>query len=142
MSESFDRGVVGIGIVMRVRESPSSRPGPVVAQFAEAYRRLPTRSAEKLAVLRALEIAAESSAVRVRVRSDYNHMSRRLKEDHAAGVEASSTSLHGAILGLARSFEEVKFSDVPRRKNQEAHGLARRAAAEAPVQVRVGLEWD
>lgn len=126
----LDRGVIGIGVVMRATEKPGRRPGPVVESFAEAYVGISHRQAEKFAVFRALEIAAEYSAARVKVRSDYNYMRTTLKKDHASGAGLDRKDLHGGVLNLAAQFREVKFAYVPRRKNQEAHRLARKAVHE------------
>lgn len=137
----FSRGIVGIGVVMRATEKPGSRPGPIVDTYSEAYARVPPGAAEKFAILRALEIASEHSARRVKIRSDYNYMRRTLKRDHASDVGGEREDLHGTILRLARDFEEVKFAYVPRRKNQEAHRLARDATRLTEVSDRTDILW-
>lgn len=136
---NLDRGIVGIGVVMRANENVWRKPGPIVDTFFEAYVGIPPGDAEKFAIFRALEIAAERSATRVKVRSDYNHMRTSLKEDHALGAGLDRTDLHGRVLRLAALFQEVKFAYVRRRKNQTAHHLARKAVREC-TPVRRDLE--
>ncbi len=137
----LDRGVVGIGIVMRTTERPGRRPGPVAHTFSEAYAGIPSGAAEKFAILRALEIAAEYSATRVKVRSDYNSMRTALKTDHAAAKGLDRRDLHGKVLKLAAQFQEVKFAHVSRRKNQEAHRLARRAVHQCTTSQSRDVDW-
>jgi hypothetical protein len=57
-------------------------------------------------------------------------MRKTLKKDHASGTGLDRSDLHGGVLNLAAQFQEVKFAYVPRRKNQEAHQLARKAVNE------------
>lgn len=129
-SYDYDRRIAGIGVVMRATEKPGRRPGPIAEKFSEAYLGIPPGAAEKFAVLRALEIAAAHSATRVKVRSDCSQMRTRLKLDHGRGVGLDRHDLHGSVLRLAATFQEVKFSFVQRRRNQEAHRLARMAVRE------------
>ncbi|HTP27548.1 MAG TPA: reverse transcriptase-like protein [Anaeromyxobacteraceae bacterium] len=120
------RGVVGIGLVLHETDRPG-RNGPVIARIAEADDVSGGRM-EEFAVLRALQIASARGFRHVKVRSDCNRMRRRLKEDHQVGRGLVGDALHAEILLLARSFEMTKFAFQPRRKNQEAHKLARAAA--------------
>ena len=132
---SFDqrRGITGIGLVLQATNK-AGRDGPVVARFSEAYIGLPTQAAEQFAVLRALEIATERGYRLLRVRSDYNQMRRALKDDYRAGVGQDEDNLQGMILRLSKEFDQVKFAWIPRRRNQGAHSLARRAVLQsAPV---------
>jgi len=110
----------------------SGRRGQVIAELCEAYAGLPSGSAEEFAVFRALQIAQASGWRRVAVRSDYNGMRRRIREDHQRGGGKDRDELHGAVLRLAAAFDEIRFGYCPRRKNQRAHFLARRAAKTLP----------
>jgi ribonuclease HI len=134
---SFDkqRGITGIGLILRATDK-AGRDGPVVARFSEAYIGLPIQAGEQFAVLRALEIASERGYRLLRVRSDYNKMRIVLKDDYQAGVVQDEHNLRGIILRLAQTFDQVKFAWIPRRRNQEAHSLARKAVLQTPPLVR------
>ena len=125
-------GITGIGIVVQESQR-AGRDGRVIAEIAEAYTDITASAGEKFAVLRALEIAAERGYGRVKVRSDFNSMRTALSRDHRARVNQSTTGLHGRILRLAAGFEEVRFAWIPRRKNQQAHRLARQARTQTPM---------
>jgi ribonuclease HI len=127
-SHRVESGVTGIGIVLHATDQPG-RAGPVIARIAETHTDIPASSIELFAVFRALEIAHDRGFQRVRVRSDYNVMRRRLKTDYRAGHPANDGSLHGRTLMLARMFDDVVFAYQPRRKNGAAHSLARSASA-------------
>ena len=132
---SFDkqRGITGIGLILRATNKPG-RDGAVVARFSEAYTMLPPQAGEQFAVLRALEIACERGYRLLRVRSDYNQMRTALKDDYEAGIIPDEQSLRVMILRVARKFDQIKFTWTPRRRNQEAHFLARKAVLQrAPV---------
>jgi ribonuclease HI len=137
---SFEKqhGITGIGLVLRATHKPG-RDGAVIASFGEAYADLPLQAAEPLAILRALEIAAEQGHRFLRIRSDCNRMRTALKDDYQAGVGHNRRGLQGQILRLARQFDQVKFAWIPRRKNQEAHHLARKAVRGCRPIVRVDL---
>lgn len=134
---SHDRAkdVVGIGIVIQVTDKSRKR-GAIIGRHSEAYQGLHSGCMEKFAVLRALEIASELDCRFVKVRSDCNSMRTRLKKDHKESTGQGGDDLHGAILRLAAQFDEVKFAYVPRRKNQIAHFLARKAVQEETPQTR------
>jgi len=132
---SFDqqRGITGIGLILRATNKPG-RDGTVLAEFSEAYIGLPVQAGEQFAVLRALEIASEKGYRLLRVRSDYNQMRIALKDDYEAGVVRDEHNLRVMILRVAQKFDQVKFAWIPRRKNHEAHCLARKAVLQrAPV---------
>ena len=132
---SFDkqRGITGIGLILRATNRPG-RDGTVLAEFSEAYIGLPVQAGEQFAVLRALEIASEKGYRLLRVRSDYNQMRIALKDDYEAGVVRDEHNLRVMILRVAQKFDQVKFAWIPRRKNHEAHCLARKAVLQrAPV---------
>ncbi len=131
-----DRGVVGIGVVVHATDRPG-RNGPIIETTSEAYVGVTPALMEKFAVLRALEIAAEKGYRRLKIRSDYNSMRRGLKEDAAKVLDHMEEGLHRRVLELASTLDEVKFSYVPRRKNQTAHALARQAAKAGRV-----ARWD
>ena len=107
--------------------------------IAEAFVGVPAGHVEALAVLRALEIAAERAFRILKIRSDHNRLRRTLREHHRSQDGQERDDLQGVILRLARRFDEVSFSYVPRRKNQQAHKLARRAVHEATPRSRLDL---
>jgi ribonuclease HI len=127
-SHRAERGLTGIGIVLHATDRPR-RAGPIIDQIAEAHTDVSASEIELFAVYRALEIARERGFRRVKVRSDYNYMRRRLKADHRAGRLGPSGTLHGRTLMLARTFDEVVFAYQPRRRNGMAHRLARSASS-------------
>ena len=132
---SFDRqqSITGIGLILRATNKPR-RDGTVLASFSEAYIGLPVQAGEQLAVLRALEIASERGYRWLRIRSDYNQMRIALKDDYETGVVPDEDNLQTMILRVAKTFDRVKFAWIPRRRNQEAHCLARTAVLQrAPV---------
>ena len=134
----YRQRIVGVGIVVHEARRPG-RNGVVVDQLCEAYRGVPPGLAEMFAVLRALEISAERGFRIVKVRSDCNHMRRQLKDAHERGQGGDRDDLQDRVLRLASQFEEVKFAYEPRRKNQNAHRLARRGAREASPAARSDL---
>jgi ribonuclease HI len=138
---SFDkqRGITGIGLILRATDK-AGRDGAVVARFSEAYSGLPIQAGEQFAVLRALEIASERGYRLLRVRSDYNKMRIVLKDDYQAGVVQDEHNLRGMILRLAQKFDQVKFAWIPRRRNQEAHSLARKAVLQSAPVVREDVQ--
>jgi ribonuclease HI len=131
-------GIVGVGLVVHQTHRPG-RNGTVVDRLYEAYRGVPAGLAEMFAVFRALEVSAERGFRVVKVRSDYTHMRRQLKDAHTRGEGCDRENLQGRILRLASHFDEVKFAYQPRRKNQNAHQLARRAVREASPAARSDL---
>lgn len=137
-SYGFARAVAGVGLVIQQADRPRRR-GPVVDAIAEAFVGVPAGHVEALAILRALAIAAERAFRIVKVRSDYNQLRRSLREHHRSQDGQEREDLHGVILRLAHGFEEVTFSYVPRRKNQQAHRLARSAVREATPRSRPDL---
>ncbi len=138
---SFDkqRGITGIGLIVRATNK-AGRDGEVVARFSEAYIGLPIQAAEQFAALRALEIASERGYRFLRVRSDYNQMRIVLKDDYQAGVVQDEHSLRAMILRLAQKFDQIKFAWIPRRRNQEAHALARKAVLQSAPVIRKDLQ--
>lgn len=134
---SYDetRRITGIGIVIREVQNPKKRRGKVIDEISEAYLGIPGGSGEKFAILRALEIASERGYRIVKVRSDYNAMRKRLKKDYKGNTDRERDGLHATILRLAKTFAEVKFAYQARRKNQNAHRLARRAITEMVPQL-------
>jgi len=57
-------------------------------------------------------------------------MRKSLKVDYESNAGSEREDLHGAVLKMTSKFECVKFGYKPRRKNQMAHTLARRARTE------------
>jgi ribonuclease HI len=133
------RGITGIGMVLQATNKPG-RDGTVLAKFSEAYTGLPVQIGEQFAVLRAMEIAAERGYRLLRVRSDFNQMRKALKHDYEAGTFPDRQSLRVMILHLARQFDQMKFAWIPRRKNHEAHCLARRAVLHSTMLVREDMQ--
>jgi len=133
---SYDRKmrIVGIGMVVQCTTKPRRR-GPVVNQYSEGYIGVSPGCMEEFAVLRALEVGSELGCQYVTVRSDYNQMRKGLKEDLKRNAGHDQQDLHGFILRLAQRFKEVKFTYVPRRKNLDAHRLARKAVREPTATV-------
>jgi ribonuclease HI len=123
-------GVTGVGIVIQERFGRSGR-GPIVGQLSESHRNISVGDGELYAVFRALEVAKLRGFARIKVRSDYNHMRRSLRERYREGGIA--LGLEGRVLQLARSFDWIDFGYVPRRKNQAAHVLARKATQLLPA---------
>ena len=123
-------GITGIGIVIQER-SGRSRRGPIVEQLSESHRNITVGDGELYAVLRALEVAKQLGFTRIKVRSDYNRMRRSLRERYRDGSVA--LDLEGCVLQLARSFDWIDFGYVPRRKNQAAHVLSRKATQLSPA---------
>ncbi|HEY4841622.1 MAG TPA: ribonuclease H family protein [Terriglobales bacterium] len=138
---SFDKqqGITGIGLILRATNK-AGRDGAVVARFSESYIGPPSRAGEQFAVLRALEIAFEAGYRLLRVRSDYNQMRIALKDDYRTGVVQEEDNLRGMILRLARKFDQIKFAWIPRRRNQEAHFLARKAVRQSTPVLREDVE--
>ncbi|MCU0287483.1 MAG: ribonuclease H-like domain-containing protein [Acidobacteria bacterium] len=129
-SFDFKRRVAGIGIVIHETDQPRKK-GPIIAEISELHNNIPPGEIEKFAVFRALEIASERNYQILHIRSDYNHMRRKLKEDHEAGIGHEQDDLHGQVLRYAQKFTEVKFLYCLRRKNVMAHRLARKAVKES-----------
>jgi ribonuclease HI len=123
-------GIVGVGLVVHKALRPG-RNGVVVDRLYESYLGIPRGLAEMFAVLRALEVSAERGFRIVKVRSDYNYMRRQLKDADERGSGRDRDDLQAQILRLTSCFDQVKFAYQPRRKNQNAHKLARRAVREA-----------
>jgi ribonuclease HI len=128
-SYDLKRRVTGIGIVIHETDQPRKN-GPVIDEISELYSNVPAGETEKFAVFRALEIASGRNYEILRIRSDYNCMRTKLKEDHKADTGHERDDLHGLILRYAKKFKEVKFLYCLRRKNQIAHRLARKAVNE------------
>jgi ribonuclease HI len=138
---SFDkqRGITGIGLILQA-SNQAGRDGAVVTRFSESYIGLPIQAGEPFAVLRALEIAFERGYRLLRVRSDYNQMRIVLKHDYQTGVVQDEDNLRGMILRLAQGFDQIKFTWIPRRRNQEAHFLARKAVLQSTPVVREDVQ--
>jgi ribonuclease HI len=128
-SYDLKRRITGIGIVIHETDQPRKN-GPVIDEISELYSDVPAGAIEKFAVFRVLKIPSERNYEILRIRSDYNSMRTKLKKDHKANTGHERDDLHGLILRFAKKFKEVKFLYSPRRKNQLAHRLARKAVKE------------
>lgn len=118
--------IAGIGIVIQ-ESTKRERREPIVEELAEAVEGIPLREGEKYAVLRALQVASERGFRDLKIRSDYNAMRRRLRRNYDRKRFQPREDLDRKILELAAEFDRIHFGFVPRRKNQRAHILARRA---------------
>jgi len=132
-SYSLATGITEVGIVIQERSGRSGR-GPIVEQLSESHRDISAGDGELYAVFRALEVAKHRGFTRIKVRSDYNHMRRSLRERYRDGSVARD--LEVCVLQLARSFDWIDFGYVQRTKNQTAHALARKATHLSPTAKR------
>jgi ribonuclease HI len=130
-SGDHERRIAGIGIVIQ-QSTKRGRRGPVVEELAEAVEGISFGEGEKYAVLRALQIASERGFRDLKIRSDYNAMRRRLRQHYEGKRSQPRADLDERILELAAGFDRIHFAYVPRRKNQRAHTLARRARSLPP----------
>jgi len=130
-SGDHERQIAGIGIVIQ-ESTKRGRRGPIVEEMAEAVEGIPLGEGEKYAVLRALQVAFERGFRDLKIRSDYNAMRRRLRRNYDRKEFQPREGLDGRILELAAEFDRIHFGFVPRRKNQRAHILARRARSLPP----------
>ena len=127
-SYNAKKDYVGIGLVLQATEKPARR-GRILDMIEETYQiKGLSKEMEKFAVFRALKIATERGYQRIKIRSDYNSMRRNLKKKHQLGFGLEQDDLTGQVLRLAGEFIEVKFVYCPRRKNQMAHLLSRKAS--------------
>ena len=133
-SYSHKREVTGIGLVIREVRNPKRRKGNLLEKRSESFMGVPANQWEEFAILRALQIAQKRGYRIVKVRCDYNQMRTKLKEDHQANRGHCRESIDGVILRLAKRFTEVKFAFQARRRNGEAHRLARIGAMEMEPQ--------
>lgn len=127
-SYNMPEGLVGIGMVLQATDKPNRR-GAILETFEEIHQAtaVSNKDMEKFAVFQALQISADRGYRRVKTRSNYSYIRTQLKKDHASGLVYDRDELHRQILRLAQSFELVQFGYCPRRKNQIAHRLARKA---------------
>lgn len=132
-SFDHDSRITGIGMAIHEADKPK-RNGILIDQLGEAYKGIPTPVIEMLAVYRALEIGRERKYELIRIRSDHNQMRRKLKMNYEEGKGFQREDLFGEIMRITRNFKSVQFGYKPRRKNQMAHILARRARTdELPI---------
>ena len=137
-SVDYETGILGIGIVVQVTDRPRKR-GPVQKYISEG---IAPGFCEQIAILRALEIAVMYGASDIKIRSDYNSLRRLLKNAHETGSKVHpDKKVCLAILELASTFNSVKFTYVPKRKNQSAHNLARHATKSTIPSERTDLSW-
>lgn len=128
-------GAVGIGIVIQERQSKSRR-GPVIEEIAEAHKGVSGGSPEKLAILRAIEIAILRGFRRVKIRSDCSSLRRKIRTMYKRPLRVAPSKHNetcNTIIRLAGSLEWIDFSYVPRRKNLRAHYLARNVIGLSPL---------
>jgi len=98
-SYSSATGITGFGIVIQERSGRSGR-GPIVEQLSESHHNISAGDGELYAVFRALEVAKHRGFTRIKLRSDYNHMRRSLRERYRDGSVARD--LEGCVLQLAK----------------------------------------
>jgi len=97
---------------------------------------------EKYAILRALQLAAERQYPGVIIRSDCNAMRKQLKHDLQSQDGYNKDVVHQHIIAYSQQFEKIQFPYHPRRKNYEAHTLARYAVHELSPQPRPEMFRD
>ena len=123
-------GETGVGMVVQERGSGNGR-GPILAEIGEFHFAFWPCAlgywCERLAILRALEIAAECGYKRMVIRSDYNWLRKHLREALRTEALADLNEFDQEIIRCAMAFEWMDFRFVPRRENQIAHRLANQA---------------
>lgn len=130
-SYDSENGITGIGIVIHETDNPKKNVnGIIIDEISESYIGISSGKGEMLAVFRALEIALERGYRNIRTRSDYNYLRKSLKSSYEGNVGNDRADLHGEIIRMSRNFEQLVFGYNPRRKNQMAHNLARKATKE------------
>lgn len=107
-SGDYDRQIVGVGIVIQ-ESRQRGRRGPIVEELSESVQGIELGEGEKYAVLRALELAAERGIKDLQIRSDYNAMRRKLRENYRRGGRWSPGGLDERIFELAKNFDRVHF---------------------------------
>lgn len=114
-------GPAGIGVVIRNHE------GQPVREIAEGIGRASSNTSEYMAAIRALEVAREMGARRVRLRTD-----SKLVVEQARGnwrvKEPTLKPLHARLVGLAAELDHVRFEHIPRAQNAAADRLAAHGA--------------
>ncbi len=144
LDASYDHNtkITGIGIVIHESHNPKkNKNGILIDEIMESYSGILDGRGEMLAVYRAMEIAIDRGYKNIRTRSDYNYMRKSLKVDYENNIGSEREDLHGAVLKMSSRFDCVKFGYKPRRKNQMAHTLARRARVEVePLKINKLIE--
>jgi ribonuclease HI len=121
-SYKSERAVVGIGIVIQATDRPGRR-GLVIERLSEAYAGIAPAVMEEFAVPRALEISSERGYRKIRVRSDYNWMRRKLRSDAGRPLDWIQGGLHRNVLELAATFDEIKFARMGSHLSNVVFGL-------------------
>lgn len=140
-SYHLPRKVTGIGIVIHASDQ-RGKNGRVIDQVAELYAGVPPNMPEKFAVLRALELARVRNYQKVIIRSDCREVRKPLSVDLENKTRAIRDPVHALILEHAACLQEVRFPYHPRRKNGDAHKLARHAVRELQPKPCPGIFRD
>jgi ribonuclease HI len=104
--------------------------GARIAARAYPLGILTNNAAEYAGLIRGLELARQSGARRLEVRSDSELMVRQMQ----GAYRTRARHLKDAALRareLMKSFAEVRFTPIPREENREADRLANQAMDEA-----------
>lgn len=137
-SENRRPGIVGIGLVLRLNTRKGGR-GAVLKELKEAYADVAPGAGEALAIYRALELSLQFGFDCVQVWCDYNALRRKLRGALRSNAISGLSPRNAMILARANEVGLVQFRYVPRRRNYEAHILAREAALSMDA---VGLSSD
>lgn len=116
-------GPAGIGLVLRL-------PDGTVREISEPIGIATGNQAEYRALLRALQLALESSVPVVHLFSDSQLLVRQMRGEYRVR-DPILRPLFEEAMRLARRLE-VSFTDIPREANRQADQLARRAAEGHP----------
>jgi hypothetical protein len=126
---SYDskRKIAGIGMVIYGIDpaAKSQKVGTEIERISEAFSQVPARIPEKLAILRALQIAKSRGYSKLDVRSDCSASRRTLTDAIQRGLRSGSDRIATLILECVHSFEEIVFPPHRRQNNHQAHKLAR-----------------
>jgi ribonuclease HI len=119
-TDGASRGNPGPAAIGAVLAAPD---GHILSEFGDALDPTTNNVAEYMAVIRALERAAELGARRVHCRMDSQLVVRQLNGAYRV-KHASMLTLYRRVLELVQCFYEVAFAHVPRHENTKADQLA------------------
>ena len=111
-------GPAGAGAVLR-----DASTGDVVAEIAEGLGRATNNVAEWTAVRLALEEARRLGATHVDVRMDSELVARQISGLYRV-KHPDLKPIHGAVMGLLRSFDGYTVGHIPRELNRDADRLS------------------
>jgi hypothetical protein len=133
-SYNTDRKVAGIGIVIYAADASTKRDRNFkeIERISEAYSCVPARLPEKLAILRALQIASARGYSTLEVWSDCSSSRQMATRAMNGGGDSALDGVGKLILQSARTFEKLSFPPFERRNNVQAHRLAREGLRRRP----------